>query len=131
MTSKMRLQKWLHKYDTMEHVYDNKMNISLYKVKKYIEQLRLGCSPGAMDGITAEHLAYGIYTDVPLILSRLLTVCLRHGLVPDPFFRGTLVPILKKPKFWNTISLRNANPMSSVLTNLASFHKEILPWLQH
>ena len=99
------------KYDTMEHIYDNKINISLYKVKKYIKQLRLGCSPGAMDGIMAEHLAYGINTDVPLILSRLLTVCLRHGLVPDAFFRGTLIPILKKPNLDPTVA-KNYRPIT-------------------
>ena len=49
-----------------------------------------------MDGITAEHMVHGLTTDLPMLISCLLTVWIRYGIIPDALFRATLVPILKK-----------------------------------
>ena len=80
------------KYDHIRNTCDDLSVFSVYKVRKYIKQLRLGCAPGAMDdGITAEHMVHGLTTDLHMLISCLLTVCIRYGIVPDAFFRATLV----------------------------------------
>lgn len=69
--------------------------LSVQCVKRYVKRLKNGCAPG-LDGITSEHLKAGENTMLPLFLCNLLTVCLRHGVVPDRFCEGLLVPIIKK-----------------------------------
>ena len=58
--------------------------------------LKSGCTPG-VDGISTEHLKYGINTVLPNILSHLFTICAQFGVIPDSFAKGILIPILKKP----------------------------------
>ena len=69
------------KYDDMRNACDDLSVFSVYKVRKYIKQLRLGCAPGAMDGITVEHLVHSLTTDLPMLISCLLTVCIRYGIL--------------------------------------------------
>ena len=70
--------------------------ITQYQIKKYIKLLKSGCTPG-VDGISTEHLKYGINTVLPNILSHLFTICAQFGVIPDSFAKGILIPILKKP----------------------------------
>ena len=63
----------------------------------YIRQLNLGKAAGA-DGLTTEHYVYAIGRSVPLHISSMLTLCLQHGLMPDTFLHGILIPIYKTGK---------------------------------
>ena len=78
-------------------LYGTQMDITISElhVKRLIRKLRLGCASG-VDGISAENLRYSEETSLPLHLSRLMTVCLRFGCLPDVFSLGLLIPILKK-----------------------------------
>ena len=69
--------------------------ISEHQIQTYIKQLKSGSAPG-LDGVMAEHLKYGINTILPLFLSVLFSLCVRHGTVPKHFCEGLLIPILKK-----------------------------------
>ena len=52
-------------------------------------------APGC-DGITPEHLKNSIDSKLLVHLSRLFTVCVKFGVLPDKFNHGMLVPIIKK-----------------------------------
>ena len=72
-------------------------------------QLKLNCAP-ANDGITAEHLRHGIESPLIDVMTSMLSVCLKFGVVPSSFRTGVLVPILKKsgceaavPKNWRPV----------------------------
>ena len=69
--------------------------ISDAKIRKYITKLKRGCASGH-DGILAEHLKNAVKTKLVLHLSNLLSICVTHGIVPESFLTGTMVPILKK-----------------------------------
>ena len=62
------------------------------------------------DGITAEHLIYSADSDIVRHITRMLTLCVQFGVVPDNFTNGLLIPIPKKagcdtsvPKNWRPI----------------------------
>ena len=74
-----------------ENVYSDFV-LTVYQLKKYIMQIKLGCAPG-LDGICPEH---GINTRLSVLISHLLTVCFQYGIVPDSFSNGLIIPILKK-----------------------------------
>ena len=76
-----------------------------------------------MDGITAEHLVHSLTTDLPMLISCLLTVCIRYGIVPDAFFRATLVPILKKSNLDPTLP-QNYRPImiSTTLSKVLEYY---------
>lgn len=84
-----------HYENIKEHVYSEYV-ISESMVQKYIKSLNRGCSAG-VDGITPEHLCYSLNSSIPLILSRMLSLCIKFGVVPASFCEGILIPILKKP----------------------------------
>ena len=65
-------------------------------VKRYICKLKLNYSP-AIDGINAEHLLYGIDSNIPHQIANMLSLCIKYSVVPDIFTNGMLVPIPKKP----------------------------------
>ena len=67
----------------------------VFKMRKYIKQLRNGCAPG-VDGIVPEYLKFSLDSDMPLYLSNLLSVCMVFGIVPDSLCEGILLPIIKK-----------------------------------
>jgi len=73
----------------------NSVMISERRIIRLIKTLRTGCSAGA-DGICAEHLKYAIGSTLPLHLSILLTLSLRHGCLPQVFYTGLVTPVLKK-----------------------------------
>ena len=50
------------KYNDIKAICDRTYTFSVYHVKRYIKQLRTGCSPGSLDGVTAEHLLHGLNT---------------------------------------------------------------------
>ena len=83
------------KYNAMKDTIIHEV-LSESRTKRLIKKLKKGCSPG-LDGITAEHLSFGVDTQLPLHLSMLLTLCIRFGRVPKLFSVGKLIPILKKP----------------------------------
>ena len=64
-------------------------------VRKYIKFLSLDSAPG-LDVIKPEHLIYSLHTTLPVIVSNMLTVCLRYGVLPKSLYGGLMVPILKK-----------------------------------
>ena len=69
--------------------------IPFQSVKRYIKQLNTNCSPG-VDGVTSEHLKYASNSSIPLHLSQMLSLCITYGIVPDSFYQGLLIPVLKK-----------------------------------
>ena len=50
-----------------------------------IKLLTYGKAPG-VDGLAAEHYIHGLGSSLPFHISSILTLCLRHGLVPDANF---------------------------------------------
>ena len=66
-------------------------------VVKYVKLITYGKSPG-VDGLAAEHYIHGPGSSLPLHISSILTLCLRHGLVPDTFLHGILIPIYNTEK---------------------------------
>ena len=85
------------KYDEIQgKPKDYTTSVSVFKMRKYVKQLRNGCAPG-VDGIAPEHLKFSLDSDMPLYLSNLLSVCMVFGIVPDSFCEGILLPIIKKP----------------------------------
>jgi hypothetical protein len=64
-----------------------KHTFSELRVIRLIKSPKKGCSPG-LDGITPEHLFCALNTLVPLLLSVLLTICLRFGRISDSFCAG-------------------------------------------
>ena len=73
-----------------------KVLISPFDIKSKIQALNKGVSPGC-DGVTAEHLRYGISDVLCKTLSELLTIMFTHSIVPTVFTTGILVPLIKKP----------------------------------
>ena len=79
------------------------------KIINYIMQLKLNCAP-ANDGITAEYLRHGVGSSLIDVITSMLTICLKFGVVSSSFRTGGLVPILKKfgcdaavPKNWRPV----------------------------
>ena len=83
------------KYDLIKTEVHDKFVFSCVKLQKYICRLKNGCSAG-MDGIVAEHLKHALDTDIIIHLSSIFTVCYRFGVVPESFYCGIMVPLLKK-----------------------------------
>ena len=63
---------------------------------RYIKKLKLDCAPSG-DGITAEHLLYGMNSTITSSIAQMLTLCIKFSVVPDSFANGLLTPIPKKP----------------------------------
>ena len=103
------------------------------QIKKYIKRIKGGSGCG-IDRISPEHLKFGLNTSLPKLLSHLLTICVRVGVVPECFTQGLLVPVLKKPNseptcpsnyrpitlsviisnYWSTVSLMIVHLISLV-----------------
>ena len=66
-------------------------------VVKCIKLLTYGKAPG-VDGLAAEHYIHGLGSSLPLHISSILTLCLRHGLVPDTLLHVVLIPLYKTGK---------------------------------
>ena len=76
-------------------VNNPRLTVSVQSVVKYIKQLNTYCSPG-IDGISSEHLIYALDSTVILYISKLLSLCVTFGIVPDSFSKGLMIPVLKK-----------------------------------
>ena len=85
------------KFERLRHIHFTSAMISEMEVMRYIRQLNLGKAAVA-DGLTTDHYVYAIGSSVPLHVSSMLTLCLQHGLVPETFLHGLLIPIYKNSK---------------------------------
>ena len=83
-------------------------------VVKCIKLLTYGKAPG-VDGLAAEHYIYGLGSSLPLHISSILTLCLRHGLVPDTFLHGVLIPVYKTGKAAHLASSYRPVTLSKVI----------------
>ncbi len=61
------------KYDSVLTTLPRDKVVSQSMVKRYIDALNMGCSPG-VDGIMTEHLKHSSDSQIPLILSGVLTL---------------------------------------------------------
>ena len=98
-------------YERQQELLHAKQNagFTVPMVSKYINKLKRNTAPAA-DGITAEHLIYSVDSDMVRHITKMLTLCVQFGDVPDNFTNGLLIPILKKagcdtsvPKNWSPI----------------------------
>ena len=94
------------------------INVSPMIVSDLIDSLNRGCSPG-IDGITSEHLTYGKSYELCQHFSRVYSLILSYGIVPEIFRTGIVIPLLKKPTI-NPNDPTNYRPitLSSVHTKL-------------
>ena len=54
------------KYDEIQgKPKDYTTSVSVFKMRKYVKQLKNGCAPG-VDGIVTEHLKFSLDSDMPL-----------------------------------------------------------------
>ena len=123
--------------DKINNLTLHDQQITQTMVKRYICKLKLNCSP-AIDGITAEHLLYGIDSNIPHQIANMLSLCIKYSVVPDIFTNGMLVPIPMKPgcdtsilktgvqlsfpqhyqRYWNSIYLKKVLVIFSAIPNL-------------
>ena len=89
-------------------------SVTTSMVNKLLTRLKRGKAPGP-DGITAEHLLYGLSPALLEALSRLLTLCLSDGSVPSSFLSSTVVPLLKHSGLDHEV-LENYRPISLTTT---------------
>ena len=54
-------------------------------------------SSAEIDGLTAEHILFAKDSNLSAHLCYLFSICFQHGVVPEDFRSGIMVPILKKP----------------------------------
>ena len=110
------------KYEVIKNIVNNDFVFSCEKLKFYIRRLKSGCSAG-MDGIVAEHLKHGLDTNLISHLSNILTVCFRFGIIPESFYCGILIPLLKKTT-GDPMLAKNYRPiiMSNVLSKLIEMY---------
>ena len=85
------------KNSMMDNVDFSYVTMAEADVVKCIKLLTYGKAPG-VDGLAAEHYIHGLASSLPLHISSILTLCLRHGLVPDTFLHGVLIPLYKTGK---------------------------------
>ena len=96
--------------------------VSIQFIINYIKILNTKCSPG-IDGIYSEHLKYAVNSSIPLHISTLISLCVTYGHVPDSFFKGILIPIIKKRNLTPS-NPRNYRPiiMSTTFSKLLELH---------
>ena len=78
---------------------------------KVAAQLNLGKAAGA-DGLTAEHYVYAIGNSGPL----------QHGLVPETFLHGVLIPIYKTGKDSSKANSYRPVTLSVTLTKILEMY---------
>ena len=82
------------KYDSLNKQAGNgfkESSLDSNKKCQYIKKLKKNSAAGC-NGITFEHLKYGMRSKLPILLSVLLSLCIKSGLVPDNF-NNILVPV--------------------------------------
>ena len=90
-------------------------------VVKYVKLLTCGKAPG-VDGLATEHYIHGLESPLPLHISSILTLCLRHGLVPDTFLHGIIIPIYKTGKAAHLASSYRPVTLSVTLSKVLELH---------
>ena len=92
----------------LSHVKHN-AGFTVPLVSKYIHRFKCNSAPAA-DAIAAKHLIYSADSDIIRHITKMLTLCVQFGVVPDNFTDGLLIPIPKKagcdtsvPKNWRPI----------------------------
>ena len=90
-------------------------------VVKCIKLLTYGKAPG-VDGLAAEHYIHGLGSSLPLYISSILTLCLRHGLIPDTFLHGVLITLYKTGKGAHLASSYRPVTLSVTLSNVLELH---------
>ena len=88
---------------------------------KCIKLLTYVKAPG-VDGLAAEHYIHGLGRSLPLNISSILTLCLRHGLVPDTFLHGVLIPLYKTGKAAHLASSYRPVTLSVALSKVLELH---------
>ena len=71
-------------------------NIPASDVEQLVKSLKHGVAPGC-DGITVEHLYYGLSSTLCTILADLYNITLSTSTIPEVLRTGIIIPILKKP----------------------------------
>ena len=79
----------------MDNVDFSYVTMAEADVVNCIKLLTYGKAHG-VDGLAAEHYIHGLGSSLPLHISSILTLC--HGLVPDTFLHGVLIPLYKTGK---------------------------------
>ena len=90
-------------------------------VVKCIKLLTYGKAPG-VDGLAAEHYTHGFGSSLLLHTISILTLCLRHGLVPDTFLHAVLIPLYKTGKAAHLASSYRHVTLSVTLSRVLEQH---------
>ncbi len=94
----------MSKYSKIENLVMDKVFFTEERLTRFIKSLKSGCT-GVHDGILSEHLKWGVESpEFVHHIGTLVTVCLRYGVVPESFRKGTLIPVLKKTTSDPTVS---------------------------
>ena len=109
------------KFERLRHIHFTSAMISEMEVMRYIRELNLGKAAGA-DGLTTEHYVSAIGSSVPLHISFMLTLCLQHGLVPETFLHGVLIPIYKTGKDSSKTNSYRPVTLSVTLTKILEMY---------
>ena len=83
--------------------YYTDIHVTTHEVARLIHSLTKGKSPGS-DNISTEHLIYGQSELMYSVFSNFYSQILSHGLVPESFTLGVIIPVLKKPTLNPNIS---------------------------
>jgi len=81
------------RYSQMDNLYSPYGYVTVEMVDTCIKNLKRGNS-AALDGLTTEHIIYS-HPIVAVLLTLLFNIMLIHGVVPDAFGIGIVIPLLK------------------------------------
>ena len=101
-------------YLSNDNYYTDK-HVTTHEVARLIHSLTKGKSPGS-DNISTEHLIYGQSELMYSVFSNYYSQILSHGLVPESFTLGVIIPVLKKPTLNPNIS-SNYRPITLSTTH--------------
>ena len=111
-------------YLSNDNYYTGK-HVTTHEVARLIHSLTKGKSPGS-DNISTEHLIYGQSELMYSVFSNFYSQILSHGLVPESFTLGVIIPVLKKPTFYPNIS-GNYRPITLITTHAKLIELLMLP----
>ena len=113
------IQRSVHSlYMEHEDVNEN-ITINASMIINVIRKLKRNCSPG-VDGVTAEHLQFGLSEMMISHLCDLYSLVLSYACVPNDFSTGIIIPILKKS------TLNPNRPDSYRPVTLSSIHSKVI-----
>ena len=111
-------------YLSNENYYTEK-HVTTHEVARLIHSLTKGKSPGS-DNISTEHLIYGQSQLISSVFQTFILKILSHGLVPESFTLGVIIPVLKKPALNPNIS-GNYRPITLSTTHAKFIELLMLP----